>query len=208
MNQDEDTSIKYTLAGPRKMIFHHPENVKAAIVTCGGLCPGLNVVIREIVMSLWFSYGVKDVVGIRWGYKGFAKQEEWVKLEPRTVKGIHEKGGTILGSDRGGFDCDMIIQALIDQGINQLYAIGGDGTHKAIAVLFDEIVKRKLKISLVGIPKTIDNDIPIIDKSFGFDTSCHVAAKIVNAANTEAESAPYCVGLVKVMGRDSGFIAA
>jgi 6-phosphofructokinase 1 len=182
--------------------------VKAAIVSCGGLCPGLNVVIREIFMCLRYSYGVQDVYGVKWGYNGFWKHPDyWVKLTSELVVDIHKKGGSIIGAARGGFDADKILTSLIDRNVNLLFVIGGDGTHYACNMLIEEINKRGLGISVCGIPKTIDNDIPLIDKSFGYETSCEYANKIVEAANVEAESIPNGVGLVKVMGRDSGFIA-
>lgn len=200
--------LKFLRAGPRKEICFKPSEVKAAIVTCGGLCPGMNVVIRELVMSLWYNYGVKDIFGVKWGYRGFHKDEYMFKIHPKDVAGIHDKGGTWLGSARGGFDAKVIVDACKQRGINQLYIIGGDGTHKGIYALYEYITENKDKISVCGIPKTIDNDIPIIDKSFGFDTAYGVAEKIIEAANCEAESAENGVGLVKVMGRDSGYIAA
>lgn len=177
-------------------------------MTCGGLCPGLNVVIREIVMCLWYNYGVRNIFGVKWGYRGFHKSEDIIELNPSIVKRIHHQGGTFLGSSRGGFDAKVIINACKERGINHLYIIGGDGTHKGIYKLYEYATENLDKISICGIPKTIDNDIPLIDKSFGFDTSCEVAETIIESANCEAESAEYGVGLVKVMGRDSGYIAA
>jgi 6-phosphofructokinase 1 len=200
--------MKYLKAGPRKYIYFKPDEVRAAIVTCGGLCPGLNVVIREIVMRLWFNYGVKSIYGVKWGYGGFWQDPKfWIDLNPDEVRDIHTKGGTILGSARGGFDLMKTVDELEDRGINQLYAIGGDGTHYVLNLIHEEISRRGLEIAICGIPKTIDNDIPIIDRSFGFETSCEQANRMIAAANVEAESAPNGVGLVKVMGRDSGFIA-
>jgi 6-phosphofructokinase 1 len=158
-------------------VFFDPSKVKAAIVTCGGLCPGLNVVIREIVMSLHFNYESPEIYGIQWGYKGFYTNPDknWIKLTPQQVKNIHKFGGTILGSSRGGFDKDKILNALQEKGINQVYIIGGDGTHRGINELIKRAIERRMVISFVGIPKTIDNDIPIIDNSFGFNTACEVA---------------------------------
>lgn len=159
-------------------------------------------------MCLHFSYGVDEVYGVKWGYNGFWKDPEyWVKLNVNLVKDIHKKGGSIIGAAWGGFDLDKICSSLIERGINLLFVIGGDGTHYACNMLIDEINKRGLNIAVCGIPKTIDNDIPLIDKSFGYETSCEYANKIIEAANVEAECIPNGVGLVKVMGRDSGFIA-
>ena len=200
--------LKFLRAGPRKQIFFNPQQVKAAIVTCGGLCPGLNVVIREIVMSLWFNYGVRDIFGVKWGYHGFHNSEDIIRLNPKVVKNLHHHGGTFLGSSRGGFDQEKIVKACKEKGINQLYIIGGDGTHRGIYKLYEYVTEQCDKIAICGIPKTIDNDIPIIDKSFGFDTAVTMAEKIISCAHNEAISANYGVGLVKVMGRDSGEIAA
>ena len=201
-------SLKFLKAGAREHVFFDPKNVRAAIVTCGGLCPGLNVVIREIVMSLHYNYEAKDIWGVKWGYKGFySGDDSWVRLEPKVIKNIHKLGGTILGSSRGGFDADKILNGLIERGINQVYVIGGDGTHRGCNALIQRALERKVMISFVGIPKTIDNDIPLIDSSFGFNTSCEVAARMIEAAYVEATNAQNGVGLVKLMGRYSGFIA-
>lgn len=207
--KDVATSIKFIKGGPRKDIFFNPDEVKVAIVTCGGLCPGLNVVIREIVMSLWFNYEVKDIYGIKWGYKGFYTDtdENWVKLEPKHVSDIHKLGGTFLGSSRGGFDGDKIIDSLLERGISQVYIIGGDGTHRGINRLSEMASERGVEIAFAGIPKTIDNDIPIIDSSFGFATSCEVAAQMIQSAFIEASCVINGIGLIKLMGRHSGYIA-
>lgn len=205
--QELTTSIRYFKAGPKRSIYFHPEEVRACIVNCGGLCPGLNVVIREIVMALYYSYKVNIVYGVKWGYEGFLKEENWLELKPEIVKDIHRQGGTILGSSRGGFYGDKIVDKLIEKKINQLYVIGGDGTHRGILELSKILDARKAKIALSGIPKTIDNDIAIIDESFGFRTAVDVAVKAIEAANVEAICAENGVGLVKLMGRDAGFIA-
>ncbi len=178
-------------------------------MTCGGLCPGLNVVIRELFMSLHYNYEVSEVFGIKWGYKGFYTDVEknWIKLTPEVVKNIHKEGGTILGSSRGGFDADKIIDSLLEKHITQVYIIGGDGTHRGINALQQRAIERKVVISFIGIPKTIDNDIPLIDFSFGFHTSVEIATKMIDAALVEAKSVMNGVGLVKLMGRYSGFIA-
>lgn len=135
--KDVATSLKFLKAGPRKDIFFNPDEVKAAIVTCGGLCPGLNVVIREITMSLWYNYEVRTIYGIKWGYKGFYTDvdENWIKLRPKDVASIHKLGGTILGSSRGGFDGEKILAQLLAKGVSQVYIIGGDGTHRGIHAL-------------------------------------------------------------------------
>ena len=201
-------SLKFTKSGPREYVFFNPKKVRAAVVTCGGLCPGLNVVIREIVMCLHFNYEATEIWGVKWGYKGFYTNTDknWVKLTPQYVKNIHKLGGTVLGSSRGGFNADKILDSLMERKINQVYIIGGDGTHRGINALIKRAIERKVVISFVGIPKTIDNDIPIIDYSFGFNTACEVAAKMIGAAYVEATNAINGVGLVKLMGRYSGYI--
>jgi 6-phosphofructokinase 1 len=197
---------KYLRAGPRKHLFFRPDEVRACIVTCGGLCPGLNVVIREIFMSLHFNYKAPTVFGIKYGYKGFYTYP-WIELTKDMVKGIHEEGGTMLGSSRGGFKLNEIMDKIIENNVNQIYIVGGDGTHKGIQELFLEISKRKLKIAICGIPKTIDNDIPIIDKSFGFETAVEEAQRAIQSAFVESHCAENGIGLVKLMGRSAGFIA-
>lgn len=168
-------SLKFLKAGPRKQIYFKPSEVKAAIVSCGGLCPGLNVVIREIFMCLKYNYRVDEIYGVKWGYNGFSEPEEWLKLETNIVKDIHTKGGSIIGAAWGGFDAKKITQVLKEQKVNILFAIGGDGTHTALDLLIKEINHQNLEIAVCGIPKTIDNDIPIIDRSFGYETSCEIA---------------------------------
>ncbi|CAO2822938.1 unnamed protein product [Amaranthus hypochondriacus] len=151
-------------------------------------------------------YGVKNILGIQGGYQGFYARNT-ITLTPKSVDSIHKRGGTILGSSRGGYVLSKIVDSIQDRRINQVYIIGGDGTQKGASVIYQEVRKRGLKVSVIGIPKTIDNDIPIIDKSFGFDTAVEEAQRAINAAHTEAESVENGIGLVKLMGRDSGFIA-
>eukprot|EP00850_Spirogloea_muscicola_P002880 SM000011S19058 [mRNA] locus=s11:611836:616654:+ [translate_table: standard] len=198
--------VHFRRAGPREEIVFKGEEVKAAIVTCGGLCPGLNTVIREIVCGLWTQYGVRDILGIDGGYRGFYARNT-IQLTPKTVSDIHKRGGTLLGTSRGGHDLDKIVNSIHDRGINQVYIIGGDGTQRGAAAIHKEIVRRGLKVVVAGIPKTIDNDIAVIDRSFGFDTAVEEAQRAINAAHVEAESVANGVGLVKLMGRHSGYIA-
>eukprot|EP00741_Cyanophora_paradoxa_P017433 tig00020965_g16842.t1 len=198
----------YLRAGPFEEIFCDPKTVKACIVTCGGLCPGLNNVIREIVMTLWYNYGCKDIYGIQYGYRGFYDPALAIlKLDPTRVSNIHHQGGTILGSSRGGFDKEAIISSIIDHGFNQVYIVGGDGTHRGAQIIFDECYSRGHKVLVAGVPKTIDNDIAIIDKSFGFDTAVQEATRAINSAHVEAECAPNGISIVKLMGRNAGFLA-
>jgi 6-phosphofructokinase 1 len=194
-------------AGPRRQIFFEPEQTKAAIVTCGGLCPGLNSVIRELVMTLQNVYGVHQIVGIPYGYQGFSKDpEEYIPLNANRVDHIHREGGTVLGSSRGGHNTERIVESLIENNINQVYIIGGDGTQRGALKIYEEILNRKLPIAVVGIPKTIDNDILHIDRSFGFDTCVEEARNVLAGAAVEARSSHYGIGIVKLMGRHSGFI--
>ena len=202
-----DDGAKYIKAGPRYHVALDNEKVKACIVTCGGLCPGLNVVIRELVMSLRYNYGVQDIFGIKWGYSGFYDDESWVRLTPDDVKEIHTQGGTVLGTSRGGFDGQRIAAEMLKRGINMGFFIGGDGTHRGIKELTKIFRQKKEKVILVGIPKTIDNDIPIIDRSFGLDSAVAESVHVIRAANVEANCNPNGIGLVKLFGRSSGFVA-
>lgn len=198
------------VAGPREKIYFDPSKLKCGIVTCGGICPGLNDVIRSIVLSLFHHYGVKKVFGLKYGYEGLSYRygHEPVELSPDTVKGINEKGGTILGSSRGNQDVGEMVDTLEQMNIGLLFTIGGDGTLKGARAISEEITRRGLKIGVVGIPKTIDNDILYIEKSFGFETAVAEAKRATYAANVEATGARNGVGLLKLMGRESGFIAA
>ncbi|XVF88663.1 hypothetical protein PTKIN_Ptkin19aG0068600 [Pterospermum kingtungense] len=206
VHKDGSRGVHFRRAGPRQKVYFDSDEVHACIVTCGGLCPGLNTVIREIVCGLYHMYGVKKVLGIDGGYKGFYAKNT-VQLNPKVVNDIHKRGGTILGTSRGGHDTSKIVDSIQDRGINQVYIIGGDGTQRGAAVIFEEIRRRGLKVSVAGIPKTIDNDIPVIDKSFGFDTAVEEAQRAIHAAHVEAESNENGIGLVKLMGRYCGFIA-
>ncbi|EKU22888.1 6-phosphofructo-2-kinase / fructose-2,6-bisphosphatase, partial [Nannochloropsis gaditana CCMP526] len=200
----------YVRAGPRKELHFEPEKVRAAIVTCGGLCPGLNNVIRELVNSLFHLYRAQSgVYGIRGGFSGFHDAHRLpIMLTPELVDQIHHEGGTILGSSRGGFDIDKIIHFLEEKQICQLYIIGGDGTHRGANKIGEECLKRGLNIAVVGIPKTIDNDVDLIDRSFGFQTSVEAAQAAIRCAKTEAIcNLPNGIGVVKLMGRSAGFIA-
>lgn len=198
-------------AGPREKLFFDPKAVHAAIVTCGGLCPGLNDVIHAIVMTLWEHYGVRRVTGFRYGYQGMLADSPHTPkpLDPKAVERIHRNGGTILGSARGGGErSGEIVDTLLRNSVNVLFTIGGDGTQRAALHLTEEITRRKLPIAVVGIPKTIDNDLSFVERSFGFETAVSEAVRAVDGAFTEARDALNGVGLVKLMGRESGFIAA
>lgn len=207
----EPSTRAYIRAGPRRELHFNPKTVNAAIVTCGGLCPGLNNVVREITNSLIFMYGIKGKVwGIRGGYKGFYDPAyEPVQLSPQLVENIHHKGGTVLSSSRGGFDLDKILSFIQKKNIKQLYVIGGDGTHRGAFRIHEGCMEKGLNCSIAGIPKTVDNDISQIDRSFGFTSSVEAAQDAIRSAKVEAScNVPNGVGIVKLMGRSAGFIAA
>ncbi|MHB9293596.1 ATP-dependent 6-phosphofructokinase [Hollandina sp. SP2] len=206
-----ERSQVFECAGPREMIYFMPAHVHAGIVSCGGLCPGINDVIRAIVRCLWYRYGVHRITGIRYGYKGFLPEYQYPirELNPENVDNIHKLGGTYLGSARGGGkEVSKIVDAMEQLNLNMLFTIGGDGTQRGSLDIAEEISKRKLKIAMIGIPKTVDNDFAFIQKSFGFDTAVAKAVDVVAAAHMEANSQINGIGLVKLMGRESGFIAA
>jgi 6-phosphofructokinase 1 len=196
-------------AGPRSKIFFDPSKLKCGIVTCGGLCPGLNDVIRALVLSLYHNYKVKTVFGFPYGYEGLTHRfgHSPVELNPEAVSRIHEYGGTILGSSRGHQDISEMVDTLDRMNIGILYAIGGDGTLRGAQGIAEEVLRRGLKIGVIGIPKTIDNDISYVERSFGFETAVSEAVEAIDAAHTEAKGARNGIGLVKLMGRESGFIA-
>ncbi len=198
-------------AGPREKIYFNPTNTHAAVITCGGLCPGLNDVIRAITRCLIQRYKVSRVTGLRFGYQGLMPENTSapIALKPEVVENIHKIGGTILGTSRGGGDRTSDMVDMLEQmNINMLFIIGGDGTQRGALKIEREVKKRNLKIAIVGIPKTIDNDLRFVEKSFGFETAVSLAVGAAQSARAEAYSAPNGIGLVKVMGRDSGFIAA
>lgn len=198
-------------AGPREFIYFDPSKVHAGIVTCGGLCPGLNDVIRAVVMTLWYHYGVRKISGIRFGFRGLLPEYKYpvMELSPDVVTDIHRLGGTILGSSRGGGEKIVeIVDSIERMNLSMLFTIGGDGTQKGALRIADEVMKRGLKTVIVGIPKTIDNDLSFIQKSFGFETAVSKAVETVSGAHVEAHDAVHGIGIVKVMGRESGFIAA
>ncbi|MBU2547317.1 MAG: ATP-dependent 6-phosphofructokinase [Proteobacteria bacterium] len=200
----------FELAGPRRRVYFDPGKVKAAILTAGGLCPGLNDVIRSVVLTLHFLYGVRNIFGVRHGYQGLIPEfgHDLVNLTPEEVTDIHEFGGSILSSSRGLYSVEEIVDSLERLNISILFTIGGDGTLRGAHLVAEEIKRRGLKISVVGVPKTIDNDINMVARSFGFDTAVATAALVIRSAHVEALGAPNGIGVVKLMGRESGFIAA
>ena len=200
----------FEMAGPREQLYFDPSKLKCGIVTCGGLCPGLNDVIRAIVLSLFHHYGVKNVFGFRYGYEGLSSRHRHMPLEltPTAVADIQRAGGTILGSSRGPQDTSDMVDTLDRMNVGILFAIGGDGTLRGAHAIAEEIARRNLKISVIGVPKTIDNDISYLNKSFGFETAVGESRTAVYSAHAEASGARNGIGLVKLMGRDSGLIAA
>jgi 6-phosphofructokinase 1 len=197
-------------AGPRRLLFFDPSDLACGIVTCGGLCPGLNDVIRAIVLSLYHHYGVRKTYGFRFGFEGLVEGcgHEPLDLTPDVVNRVHEMGGSLLGSSRGPQRPAAMVDRLEHLGIGILFAIGGDGTLRGAHAISDEATRRGLKISVIGVPKTIDNDVSFVQRTFGFETAVSEARRAMYAANAEAEAARNGIGLVKLMGRDSGFIAA
>ncbi|MDD5185241.1 MAG: ATP-dependent 6-phosphofructokinase, partial [Paludibacter sp.] len=197
-------------AGPHKQLYFDPSKTKAAIVTCGGLCPGLNDVIRSLVNELHYRYKVKKVIGIQYGYEGLISSynHPFINLTTERVDTIHLFGGSILGSSRGNQDVGEMVDRLVEQNVNMLFCIGGDGTLRGAHAIHEEIQRRNLKISIAGIPKTIDNDINLIDKSFGFETAFSIANDILRYSHNEAKGAYNGIAILKLMGRNSGFIAA
>jgi 6-phosphofructokinase 1 len=200
----------FQLAGPRSNIFFDPSKLRCALVTCGGLCPGLNDIIRSVVLELHWGYGVRNIYGIRYGLQGFIPKfgHDVIDLTPGYVANIHERGGSVLGSSRGPQNVEEIVDCLERLNIGILFMIGGDGTLMAATRIVAAILERNLKISVVGVPKTIDNDIYMVSRSFGFDTAVDVATRAIMSAHNEAQGYPNGIGLLKLMGRHSGFIAA
>lgn len=202
--------LELELAGPRENIFFDPLKSKAAIVSCGGLCPGINNVIRALVFELSYNYGVPEILGIRYGYSGLNPEVAVppLQLTPQCVEDIHMHGGTILGTSRGPQEPGVMVDYMLSQGVNMLFCIGGDGTHRGTHAIAEEIARRGAPISTVGIPKTIDNDISFCSSTFGFFSAVSEAETVIDRAHVEAKSVQNGVGLVKLMGREAGFLAA
>jgi 6-phosphofructokinase 1 len=208
--QNGQTLPSFERAGPRSNIFFDPSKLRCALVTCGGLCPGLNDIIRSIVLELHYGYRVRNIYGIRYGLQGFIPKygHDVIDLTPDEVTNIHERGGSVLGSSRGPQDVNDIVDCLERMNVGILFMIGGDGTLMAATRIAEAIQQRNLKISVVGVPKTIDNDIYLVSRSFGFETAVDVATRAITSAHNEAAGYPNGIGLLKLMGRHSGFIAA
>lgn len=196
------------LAGPRRKLFFEPGRVRIGIVTCGGLCPGLNNVIRSLVMSAEFHYQAEKILGFRYGYAGLTTPDGHVELNSEAVSNIHRLGGSVLASSRGNQDPVAMVNRLVELRLDVLFVIGGDGSMRGALAIADEVRARDLKIAVIGIQKTIDNDLRFLDQSFGFETAFSKAVEAIDGAHAEAKGAPNgACGLVKLMGRHSGFIA-
>ncbi|MEI6674587.1 MAG: ATP-dependent 6-phosphofructokinase [Verrucomicrobiota bacterium] len=204
-----DPGYLFELAGPRATLFFDPAQTRAGIVTCGGLCPGLNNVIRSIFLELHHGYGVMEVLGFRDGYQGLdpARGAEPVVLTPEFVDDIHQEGGTALGTSRGPVDTNIAVDNLIQRGVNLLFTIGGDGTQRGGNDIYQEARRRDYPLAVVGIPKTVDNDVAFVSRTFGYFTAVEEAAKVLKCAHTEAHSVHNGIAVVKLMGRHAGFIA-
>ncbi len=210
LKDDHGNPLSVELAGPREKIYFEPAESKALIVTCGGLCPGINDVIRSITLTLFHRYNVSEIWGAKFGLRGLNPQcgHDLIKLTPKFVDSITSIGGSILSTSRGPQDADIMLDYLVKLNVNLLFCIGGDGTMRAADALKNKITQRKLKIAVVGIPKTIDNDLDLIQKSFGFDTAIEKAVEAIKSAHVEAKGSFNGIGLIKIMGRLSGHIAA
>lgn len=210
MIQEKKEFPCFELAGPRSKIYFDPSKLRCGLVTCGGLCPGLNDIIRAIVLELYYGYGVNNICGFKYGLQGFIPKygHDIIDLKPDTVVDILDMGGSILGSSRGPQPIEEVVDSLERTNIGILFMVGGDGTLMAATKIVDAIMERDLKISVIGVPKTIDNDIYMVSRSFGFDTAVDVATQAIKGAHNESAGYPNGIGLIKLMGRHSGFIAA
>jgi 6-phosphofructokinase 1 len=202
--------LLFEIAGPRPKLFFDPQEARAGIVTCGGLCPGLNNVIRSLFLEMHHTYGVAEVLGFRFGYQGLdaARGPAPMVLTPALVHDIHKQGGTLLGTSRGPVDIPAAVDNLIRRKVNMLFTIGGDGTQRGANALSQEARRRGYPLAVVGIPKTIDNDVPFVSRTFGYLTAVEEASRVIECAHTEAHSVQNGISLVKLMGRHAGFIAA
>ncbi|MCH2113815.1 MAG: ATP-dependent 6-phosphofructokinase [Pirellulales bacterium] len=208
--RDKINTLSFERAGAREKVFFDPRQMTAAIVTCGGLCPGINNIIRSVVLELSHNCGVQKVLGIRYGYQGlqYKTAHPPLALTIASVEGIHHQGGTILGSSRGRKDPKLAVDFMTRSKIDVLFCIGGDGTQRGAHQIAQEVARRKIPIAVVGIPKTIDNDIKFCYRSFGYYSAVAEAEKVIDRAHVEAKGVENGVGLVKLMGREAGFIAA
>jgi len=208
-NKKSENNLNFELAGPRNKLYFDPAKTKAGIVTCGGLCPGLNDVIRSLYLELTHAYGVQEIYGFKWGYKGLLSENDPpIRLTPEFVDDIHKEGGTVIGTSRGPVDVQKAVDHLVKMGINMLFTIGGDGTQRGGNALFQEAKKRGHDLAVVGVPKTIDNDVAFVARTFGYLTAVEEACQVLDRAHIEARSVENGISVVKLMGRNAGFIAA
>jgi 6-phosphofructokinase 1 len=200
----------FELAGPRARLFFDPAQTRAGIVTCGGLCPGLNNIIRSLFSELHHAYGVQEVLGFRGGYSGLdpARGQPPIRLTAEFVNNIHRHGGTVLGTSRGRVDEAAAVENLARLGVDILFTVGGDGTQRGGHALFQLARQRGHALAVVGIPKTVDNDVAFVSRTFGYLTAVQEASSVLDHAHAEARSVQNGIALVKVMGRHAGFIAA
>jgi 6-phosphofructokinase 1 len=207
---DSSEGPSFELAGPRQRVLFSGSEVAAGIVTCGGLCPGMNNVVRQLVLTLWHQYGVRRILGFRYGFRGLGPEtpDPPLDLSPEVVRDYHMHGGTILGSSRGPQTAETMVDTLQRLGLDLLFVIGGDGGMRGTRAIYEEVCRRELRIAVIGVPKTIDNDLPYIERTFGYETAVSVATEAIHAAHVEAMGAPNGIGLIRLMGRHSGFIAA
>jgi len=207
---DAELPLSFEKAGPREKIYFDPSKLRVGMVTCGGLCPGINTVIRTLVIELSERYGVHRITGFRYGFAGLEPKHGHpvLELDPEMVDDIHHDGGSILGTSRGPQDVGVMVDTLERMGICLFFVIGGDGTLRGAQAIYEEITRRGLKIAVIDIPKTIDNDVLLVEQTFGFETAVSIAIEAIRSAHTEAKSTENGVGLVRLMGRHSGYIAA
>lgn len=177
--------------------------MRVGIMTSGGDCPGLNAVLRGAVLNGIKSHG-QEYVGFRDGWRGVL-DGDFFDLERLTVRGISKQGGTILGTSRvdprrdGGGPAD-VERAMTAAGVDALVAIGGEGTLAGAKGLADA------GLPIVGVPKTIDNDLGGTDYTFGFDTAVQIGTEAIDRLRTTGESHHRCM-IAEVMGRHAGWIA-
>jgi 6-phosphofructokinase 1 len=210
VGDEQPSTLTFAAAGAREKIHFDPAELRAAVVTCGGLCPGINNVVRSMVFELWFKYGVRDITGFRYGFEGIVPGVGLppMALNPDAVRDIHKQGGSMLGLSRGAQSPEAMVDALAARGINALFTVGGDGTQRGAHAVAKAALARGMRLAVVGVPKTVDNDVAFVDKTFGFDTAVELARDAIDCAHTEARGARNGIGIVKLMGRDAGFIAA
>jgi phosphofructokinase-like protein len=177
--------------------------VKVGLLTAGGDCPGLNAVIRAVTRKCL--NGGHEVVGIRRGYRGLATRD-YLPLDMRAVSGILPLGGTILSTSsfdpfRESDGVRRVKDAVAEDGFDAVVAIGGEHTMSITRKLCEEE-----RLGIVGVPKTIDNDVPCTDFTFGFDTAVQIATDAIDRLHTTAQSHDR-VMVIEVMGRNTGWIA-